>query len=542
MSPPGLPEGPGRDRRWNPASAALLLGLVVLFGGTFLDYGVTADEGVQHRYGRRIARWYTTLGDDRSSTETNNNLFLYGGAFELVAQVVERTSPLGIYDTRHLVNAAFGLAGIVAAWGLARLLGGAAAGFFSALFLSLTPVYYGHCFANPKDIPFAALYALAAWSILLAADDRQRLLSPRIVVAGVAVGLTAGVRVNGMVLVGFAALLWGASAWSEGRGRLPSRREVLRVGLTLAVLLAIAWVVMLACWPWAQVDPLRNPLRGLRAFSDFQGNPVLFEGNGVPSSDLPRRYVPKLLALTLPEFYLPALGLGVLSLTRLIRVRPAAETRRPPLLGVLWVFSLAALPLAWAILGRTPLYNGVRHLLFVVPMLAVLAGVSVAGARRGRLPALLRAPAMAAVVGCAILAAVDMVRLHPYQYLYFNRLFAGGLASAVGRYETDYWFMSYKEGVEWVCRHYSRSALHEPVRVGGNMLVPFSYYLEAGNCAPSFFTAVSPEMDPHVLLAATTDGAHRGVEGRLLHVVERLGAPLLLVYELRPPGDPRRRP
>jgi hypothetical protein len=535
VSPPGLHEGPGPDRCWNAASAALLLVLVVLMGSTFRDYGVTADEGVQHRYGRRIARWYTTLGADRSATDTNNNLFLYGGAFELAAQAVERASPLGVYDTRHLVNVAFGLAGILAAWGQARFLGGAAAGFLSAFFLSLTPSYYGHCFANPKDIPFAALYALAAWAILRAADDRQRPVSPRIVVAGVAVGLAAGVRVNGLALVGFAGLLWGASGWTEGRGVLPSRREALRIGLTLAVLLAIAWVVMLACWPWAQLDPLGNPLRALGAFSDFQGNPVLFEGAGVPSSDLPRRYVPELFALTLPEFYLPALGLGALGAARFIRVRPCTETRRGPLLGALWTLSLAAFPLASTILGRTPLYNGVRHLLFVVPMLAILAGVSVAGALRSRMPALVRVPVMGAVVGWAILAGVDMVRLHPYQYVYFNRLFGGGLVSAVGRYETDYWFTSYKEGIEWVCRHYSRSVLHEPIRVGGNMLVPFSHYLEAGSCAPSFFTAVPPEEDPHVLLVATTDGRHRGVQGRLLHVVERLGAPLLLVYELKPP-------
>ncbi len=137
-------------------------------GSTFRDYGVTADEGVQQRYGRRIVRWYATLGGDRSATE-RNNLYLYGGAFELAAQAVQRVSPLGVYESRHLANATFGLAGIVAAWGLGRLLCGPAAGFASALFLALTPVYYGHCFANPKDVPFAAFYAAAAWAILRAA-------------------------------------------------------------------------------------------------------------------------------------------------------------------------------------------------------------------------------------------------------------------------------------------------------------------------------------------------------------------------------------
>jgi hypothetical protein len=139
------------------------------------------------------------------------------------------------------------------------------------------------------------------------------------------------------------------------------------------------------------------------------------------------------------------------------------------------------------------------------------------------------------VAGAAALAAADMVRLHPYQYVYFNRLLAGGLASAVDRYETDYWSASYKEGIEWVCGHYSRHPLREPVRVGGDVLVPFAPYLSRAPCVASFFTAVAPEQDPHVLLVSASRRSEIDRRARLLHTVERLGAPLLHVYELRPP-------
>ena len=37
-----------------------------------------------------------------------------------------------------------------------------------------------------------------------------------------------------------------------------------------------------------------------------------------------------------------------------------------------------------------------------------------------------------------------MVRLHPYEYTYFNRL-AGGVAGAHGRYMLDYWGLSFKQ-------------------------------------------------------------------------------------------------
>jgi len=42
-----------------------------------------------------------------------------------------------------------------------------------------------------------------------------------------------------------------------------------------------------------------------------------------------------------------------------------------------------------------------------------------------------------------------MITLHPYQYVYYNRL-AGGLQGAFRRYEMDYWATSYREAIEFL--------------------------------------------------------------------------------------------
>ena len=47
--------------------------------------------------------------------------------------------------------------------------------------------------------------------------------------------------------------------------------------------------------------------------------------------------------------------------------------------------------------------------------------------------------------------AWTMLRMHPHQYVYFNRLI-GGLGGAVGNYDTDYYGQSYKEAVEGMHR------------------------------------------------------------------------------------------
>src|SRR5439155_15365409 len=109
---------------------------------------------------------------------------------------------------RHLVTALSGLLAIAVAYRLGAHLSGPAAGFFSALFLALTPVFYGHMFINPKDIPFAALYLLALYCFMLTYDALPRVPRRLLIASGVAAGLTMGVRVGGIVLLGYLGLLW----------------------------------------------------------------------------------------------------------------------------------------------------------------------------------------------------------------------------------------------------------------------------------------------------------------------------------------------
>ena len=57
---------------------------------------------------------------------------------------------------------------------------------------------------------------------------------------------------------------------------------------------------------------------------------------------------------------------------------------------------------------------------------------------------------VAALGALMALTVRDMVLLHPYQYVYFNRAVIGGLPGAAKRFDTDYWGASYKEGVRWL--------------------------------------------------------------------------------------------
>jgi hypothetical protein len=84
-----------------------------------------------------------------------------------------------------------------------------------------------------------------------------------------------------------------------------------------------------------------------------------------------------------------------------------------------------------------------------LPAIALLAGLgakAIAGAARDGAA---RRVVLAATLAVSLLPIASLHRLHPYASAYFNT-FAGGLAGAAGRYETDYWGSSYKEAIEWI--------------------------------------------------------------------------------------------
>ena len=91
----------------------------------------------------------------------------------------------------------------------------------------------------------------------------------------------------------------------------------------------------------------------------------------------------------------------------------------------------ATLPLVIAMVKRPALYNGIRHFIFVIPPMAVLAGVAFAlghGLARAKSPQLAAGRARGVRFGL-VLPLGEMIRLHPYQYTHFNHI-AGTVRSA----------------------------------------------------------------------------------------------------------------
>jgi hypothetical protein len=506
---------------------------------TLHDYGISADAGVQHRWGRRLVRWYATLGNEPRVTD-DLDITKYGGFCEIVTQLVVLASPLETWTSRTLANLGFAFAVFFAVLWMGRRLGGPPGAFLSLLFLALTPVFYGHSFYNAKDIPFAAMYALAVAAIL-ACDDWPRVRWARVLGAGALIGLAAAVRVGGIVLFGFAVVLW-LGILVQGSGPYggpgwPARRDLLRLAGAWAAAVATGWAAMVAFWPWAMLDPLRHPFRAAGRFARYwEDMPLLYDGRVQPAREVSRFYLPNWFALTLPELYLVAFALGAVGLVLLWRRGPLRSDARRRLLQAGWLASIPALLVTGVVVNRMPLYDGLRHFLFLVPLLAALAGVSVAAFLASPAPGVAKQGGLAVLAVSCLLTIVDMVRLHPYEAVYFNRLWAGGMKTGIDRYEGDYWCLSYKEGSEWLLRRYAGARCREKIRVAGHsVLQQIEQYLETTEEGRRLFVSVLAGDRPHYVLATTRFQDHLRTPGTPVFTVERGGATLLYLFEVRSP-------
>jgi hypothetical protein len=432
-------------RRFDALAIAVLVLTGAIAAATFRDYGLGWDDYTHSQYGDLLVSLYSSgFADKRAFSFVN--LYMYGGGFDLIAALAAKISPFGLFATRRLVGAAIGLIGLFVTWRLGRRLGGPLAGLIAVTLLAACPLYYGHMFINAKDGPFAVTSTIALLGIVRAFEQYPRPSPTTVALCGVGIGLAIGSRVMGGFAVIDAALPLPLiiAVRSRAVGLAPALGEIGPFLVALIPGVILAYLVMGLVWPWGVIDPA-NPFHAVEYFSRFFEKPwrELFDGRLIYAPDMPRSYVPTLIAVKFPELLL-VLGscgtIGALLAAAGWRRKGASIGRRAALLAVVLA---ATLPVLVTVLLRPAMYNGIRHFVFVVPPFAVLGGLAAAWMmRRMRRhgAAATTAGALVIVAGIA-LPMVDMVRLHPYQYTYFNHS-VGGVAGAQSRFMLDYWGLS----------------------------------------------------------------------------------------------------
>ncbi|MBF8260588.1 MAG: hypothetical protein HW376_117 [candidate division NC10 bacterium] len=252
-------------------------------------------------------------------------------------------------------------------------------------------------------------------------------IPPLVFAAAVVLGMALAIRSTAL----FAGLLVVVYALALAGPRM--------VALLMLYFSAAAFTAYLL-WPQLWVSPVGMIAASLDRTMQFpQVHRTLFEGITLLSNAMPRWYLPEVIAI---QVTLPALALIVAGLAVVAKLALGRERAILSWVILLWVF----VPFLAVVGFRVPVYNYSRHLLFMMPPLFVMAAVAL---ERGR--QLIRSRGIGLLLVAAVLlpGLWAIVRLHPYEYGYFNE-FVGGVRSAYGRFLPDYWCTSFREAMQYV--------------------------------------------------------------------------------------------
>lgn len=213
-----------------------------------------------------------------------------------------------------------------------------------------------------------------------------------------------------------------------------------------SALLALLWMwgvaaaTTYATWPYLWSDPIRRFLESIASTSRFGETRVLFNGEFLPSEALPWNYFFTLASLELTE---PAVLLIILGLP--VLVWRLARGKTDWIVGLvlgLWL----SVPLVGVYLLGMTVYDNLRHLLFVLPVLFLLSGFGTELIMQHLKHPWARIGFLVLVLAPGVFG---LVRMHPYQYAYFNA-FIGGVSGAYGRYNPEHWCTSHREAMRVV--------------------------------------------------------------------------------------------
>ena len=448
-------------------TAPLVLGVVVLLAHALMlpQFGASWDEPLHRSWGELFAQYLTTGNFDFLSGMAGSGMYYGPTLFTLnwlLSGWMVASFGMPMYEAVHVLNIAIFALSASALYSIARSWFGTRVAVASSLFFVAFPLLVAHAQYNPKDIPLmlCALPVMYYGAALIDRPSRRHALA-----TGLSVGLAFGIKVTALVLVGALALAWlyarlngslaSASKW-------PSTAARMRGDLRFVPFVALGTIVgAVVAWPSLVLHP-ELAAGAIRLFlSPFWPGKVLYFGTVYAAAELPWHYIAAQFVLAMPLITLlcALFGVGTSLLARRAResdggTRPVPT---PPMILLLWI----AIPLALSMKPGLVRYDGMRQFFFVVPAIAMFAGLGLdrIGSIVTRPSTRARAlhPAALAIAACWL--AVEIVRVHPYEGSYLSELGRAALGPDLNAStEMEIWGSSYRDGVNWLNANAKRDA------------------------------------------------------------------------------------
>ncbi len=347
----------------------------------------------------------------------------------------------------NLISILWGVAGIGILYIFMKQAVSSRVAILAALFLGLTPRYFGDIHNNMKDPPSAAVFALNMW-LLWRLVQRKR--PTDLFWAVLAFALAFNVKVNAIYIpVVFATWLL-VTHFS-----LTKLLNLLRFSKPFIWYVLLSPLAAFGLWAVFWQHPVAQLIQMYSTFGIGTNNiEVLLNGHWYCSgSTVPWYYPWWYLGITTPIPILILFFTGLATILfnfqwMIFKKTHSSKIFHFPLymLLLLWLF----LPLTRYFIPTVGVIDGIRHFEEVLFPIAAIAAIGFDRIKPVRLMNYL-----ALLLSCYLLFTV--FSYHPYQITYFNEL-VGGVQGAFGKYDLDYWGTSQKAAVSWVNAHAPQNA------------------------------------------------------------------------------------
>jgi len=386
-------------------------------------------------------------------------------------------------------------------------------GFFSLFILLLFPRFYGDIFVNAIDVPMATVFAATiAWYVYFFNKKPN-------VFATFGLSILSSILISHRFALGYIVPLFiFFTCLFEYKKRNEFIAACLHSGLYIVLTILFLHVLHPHLWE----KPLIGIFDLIFTSQKYQFDAaVLHAGNFLSASKLPANYVIHSMLITIPESTLFLFCMGHIYIFSLFKAKKTPRAKK--YLALLFIILFYAFILLTFVM-RPVLYDMWRHVLFLTVPIITISSYG-AYALLTSLPKKLGLGILVVVFVGYMFTATTMIKLHPYQYVYFNSL-VGGLPGAYGKYETDYWGIGYREAVLWFDNNINDKKSTYNIIVEGDPLSTQYYFAKN-------MKLVTDSTQADYFIASTRWNLHERYGGKTIYTVEREGVPLIFIKKLK---------
>ncbi len=436
-----------RIRPWVATGVFFLIFLGIGLAA-FQDYGVHWDEYNNQKFGRRWADYSATVlrtgSLDTPLPKYKRHDLTHGPAFEVflsaVADLFKLKDSRDVILMRHLCVFLLFYIGVGFFYLLCRKhFQSSWLALLGCIFLVLSPRIFADAFYNSVDIPFLVFFIIGIFTLLNFLDKKTFLTAAA---HALVCAILMNIRLMGLFLSFLSIIFFGLEVT-----RMPSVSDKMAGLRAFVGWLLLFGILAVLFNPFLWTDPFGRLSVLVSSAVNFNKGPgVHYLGTHFTFGKMPWHYALVWIPVSTPIMY-EFLFLGGMTATVMSFFGSSTVSYVAKRNSILFL-SCFFLPL---VVAAGKIYNGWRHIYFIYPFLLVLAIIGLQYMwEKSRL--VVRAMLIIGVVFGLLDTAFFMIRNHPYQNLYFNRLAGGNPLEITERFELDYWGLSFRRAEEYILK------------------------------------------------------------------------------------------